>query len=343
MTRLSRRLLITLIGTVTLSISVQTALAETMQPLYTTNQNPLIQLNGLPPLEKGIVSAAGTSSSWTILNIVSNSIAETRGQESITLDGETYRFNFMFRHGLKQTVFGMKGIEIGVDIPYIRHSGGTLDGFIRNWHNALGLSNSERDQFQENQLRYEYTSNGTTLARTVDSTDRIGDIRLSAAWQLSCDRSRETFCRALRASLKLPTGKADTLSGSGGFNLSLAQATTRTYQRYTFHYGGGLQFNGTSDLLNEQQKDVIAFANAGINYQTKRYRWMELKAQLDGHSAFYDSALNNLGSNALQINLGGTINLSNKTALDIAVTEDIITSTIPDVVFHLALRMEHEQ
>ncbi len=343
MTRLSRPLFITLIATLTLSISTERALAETMQPLYTANQNPLIQLNGLPPLEKGIVSAAGTSSSWTVLDIVSNSIAETRGEESITLDGETYRLNFMFRHGLKQTIFGMRGVEVGIDIPYIRHSGGTLDGFIRNWHSALGLSNSERDQFRENQLRYEYSSNGTTLVRRVDSTDRIGDIRLSAAWQLSCDRSRERGCRALRASLKLPTGKADKLSGSGGFNLSLAQTTTRTYQRYTFHYGGGLQLNGVSDLLNERQKDVVGFANASINYQTKRYRWMELKAQLDGHSAFYDSALKNLGGNALQINIGGTINFSKKTALDIAVTEDIITSAIPDVVFHLALRMEHEQ
>jgi len=339
----SKLALIGLICTATFAATTQTAQADASTPFYTANQNPLIQLNGLPPLEKGIVSETGTTTSWTILDIASSSIAETEQQESIVLDGETYRLNFMFRHGLKQTIFGMEGIELGIDIPYVSHGGGTLDGFIRNWHNALGLSNSERNQFQDNQFRYEYSRNGVTYFRTVDTTDSIGDIRLSAARQLSCKKSPETKCSALRASLKLPTGKADKLSGSGGANFSLAHTTTRTYQRYTFNYGGGLLLNGQNDLLNAQQEQVVGFANAGMNYQPKRYNWMVLKAQLDGNSAFYDSALKNLGSDSMQINVGGTINFSNKTALDIGVTEDIVTSTVPDVVFHLALRMQHEK
>ncbi|MCF6323342.1 MAG: DUF3187 family protein [Gammaproteobacteria bacterium] len=319
----------------------QIALADPTSPFYSVNQNPLIQLQGLPPLEKGIVMESGVTSANVIMDITSASISEVDQQEQIIFDGETYRLNLMFRHGLKQSIFGMKGVEVGIDIPFVSHRGGSLDGFIRNWHNVFGLSNSERDQFQDDQLDYQYRRNGVTEFRMLNTSSSIGDIRLSAAWQLTCRRSDETDCSALRASLKLPTGKAEKLSGSGGLNFSLAHTTSRTYQRYTFNYGGGLQFNGPSDLLNEQRKNLVGFASAGVNYQPKRFSWMVLKAQLDGHSAMYASALKNLGSDSVQINVGGSILFSAKTALDIGVIEDIVTSTIPDVVFHFALRTQY--
>ncbi len=329
--------LLGLICAITIVLPVEKALAEATTPFYIVNQNPLIQMHGLPPLEKGMVTAPGTTTTSTILDISSASVAENEQQERIIFDGETYRLNLMFRHGLQ------RNIEIGIDIPYITHSGGTLDGFIRNWHDLFGLSNSERNQFQEDRLRYEYSRNGATQYRIVDTTDGIGDIRLSAAWQLHCEKSPQHHCSALRAGLKLPTGKAEKLNGSGGVNLSLALATSRTHQRFTFHYGGGLLLNGHSDLLNEQLKRAIGFANLGLNYQPRQFSWMVLKAQLDAHSAFYDSALKNLGSDSLQINVGGTIRFSDKTALDISVAEDIVTSTVPDVAFHLALRMQHQK
>lgn len=339
----SRSQLIALSCSIAITVVSGKSTAEISTPFYTVNQNPLIQLHGLPPLEKGQITATGTTTSWTTLIATNNSISENTQQESIIFDGETYRLNIMLRHGLKKRVLGVKGIEIGIDIPYITHSRGILDRFIINWHDAFGFSNSERDPFQNNQLRYEYSRNGITQLRIVDTTNSIGDIRLSAAWQLRCKNSPEQHCTALRAGLKLPTGKPSRLSGSGSADFSLALTHSRTHQRYTFHYGGGLLLNGRNDLLHQQQKHAVGFVSVGLNYQTQRYSWMTLKVQLDGHSAFYNSALNNLGSNSLQINMGGTIQFSNKVALDISVLEDIITSTIPDVAFHFALRIQHQK
>lgn len=327
----------------TITVTAGETTAEISTPFYTVNQNPLIQLHGLPPLEKGVITTAGATTSLTTLIVTNNSIAESTPQESIILDGETYRLNFMFRHGLKESVWGVEGIEVGIDIPYITHSSGTLDRFIINWHDAFGFSNNERDPFQNNQLRYEYSRNGITQLRMVNTTNSIGDIRLSAAWQLRCQNSSEQHCTALRAGLKLPTGRANRLSGSGGVDLSLALTTSHTQQRYTLHYGGGLLLNGHSALLNQQQKHAVGFANVGLNYQTQRFPWVTLKAQLDGHSAFYDSVLTNLGSNSLQINVGSTIRFSDKVTLDISVLEDITTSTVPDVAFHFALRIQHQK
>jgi len=336
MTRL-KLVLLGLVCTVILTTTAFETHAETAAPFYTVNQNPFIQLHGLPPLERGEITATNATTSWTTLDIASNSISESKQQEQIILDGESYRLNFMFRHGLQ------KDIEVGFDIPYISHSGGTLDGFIRKWHDIFGLSNSERNQFQNNQLRYEYRRNGRTIQNMRTQTNGIGDIRLSAARQMRCQKSPEHHCTALRAGLKLPTGKADRLTGSGGIDLSLAVSTTRTYRRYTFHYGGGVLLNGDNDLLSGQQKRAVGFANLGINYQPQRFSWMVLKAQLDGNSAFYDSALKNLGSDSLLINVGGTIRFTERVALDIGVAEDIVTSTVPDVAFHLALRLQNQR
>jgi hypothetical protein len=47
--------------------------------------------------------------------------------------------------------------------------------------------------------------------------------------------------------------------------------------------------------------------------------------------------LRELSQNAVQLLIGGTLTLSERTTLDIAVSEDIATLTSPDVVFHFDL------
>jgi hypothetical protein len=44
-----------------------------------------------------------------------------------------------------------------------------------------------------------------------------------------------------------------------------------------------------------------------------------------------------LSANAAQLLIGGTLGLSERTTLDIAVSEDIATTTSPDVAFHFKL------
>ncbi len=69
-----------------------------------------------------------------------------------------------------------------------------------------------------------------------------------------------------------------------------------------------------------------------------RQQWIALKAQVSGHTPFYQSDLRELGKDALQLIVGGTLAFSPQTSLDIGVSEDIIVRTSPDVAFHLALK-----
>ena len=65
--------------------------------------------------------------------------------------------------------------------------------------------------------------------------------------------------------------------------------------------------------------------------------WLELKLQLDMHSAMYDSELKQLGS-SMQLLAGGTLHLPGDVLLDLGITEQVITDATPDVGFYLMLR-----
>jgi hypothetical protein len=90
------------------------------------------------------------------------------------------------------------------------------------------------------------------------------------------------------------------------------------------------------DVLADQQRNVAAFGTLGFGWGPAE--WIALKAQVSGHTPFYQSDLRELGKDALQLIVGGTIAFSAQTSLDIGVSEDIIVRTSPDVAFHLALK-----
>jgi hypothetical protein len=90
------------------------------------------------------------------------------------------------------------------------------------------------------------------------------------------------------------------------------------------------------DVLPEQQRHEVGFGSIGAGWSP--LKWLALKVQLDAHTPFYkDSELRELSQNAVQLLIGGTLALSERTTLEIAVSEDIATLTSPDVVFHFDL------
>jgi len=61
--------------------------------------------------------------------------------------------------------------------------------------------------------------------------------------------------------------------------------------------------------------------------------------QADAHTPFFsDSDLEEIAANAVQLIVGGTISFSERTALDIGVSEDLTVNTSPDVAFYFTLR-----
>lgn len=302
-------------------------------PFSTSNQNPLVAIYGLPPAAPATLLAHGRSAAELRADIASVCSSDERSGESILLDGESYRFTLALKRGVGER------FEIGLEIPYVMHREGFLDGFITDWHDFFGLPQGERDNLPEDQLAYRYRdSDGRTTLDLTDETDGLGDLRLTGAWQIWKREGEEPRSLALRASLKLPTGDDNDLLGSGSTDLALWLSGSQVFRQGSLALfgGAGVLLMSDSDVLADQQRHAAGFATLGGGWQPLSR--LALKVQIDGHTAMYsDSSLREL-SDSLQLAIGGTVGVTDTLALDLAITEDIAVDTAPDIVFHLALR-----
>ncbi|NIV73764.1 MAG: DUF3187 family protein [Gammaproteobacteria bacterium] len=301
------------------------------------NQNPFVAIHGLPSIGVARTLPAGRSEAAITLDLTNEFADSTKPDESIELDGETHRLALSYRRG-----FG-RGLEAGVSLPVVRHSGGFLDGFIESWHDMLGLSDLGRDDVPEDRLVYRYTRSGEALAEVTDSTAGLGDITLSGGFSPTFGRDASAMQFAVRAQLKLPTGDSDRLRGSGAVDVAVwgvvsGKLSSWRGSQWRWYGGAGVLAMGNGDVLPGQQRDFGVFANAGAAWQPLSR--IAFKLQLDAHSALYeDTRVSPLAEDAFTAGLGGTWSVSSGHSLDFAVVEDVINlGASPDVSFHLNWR-----
>ena len=305
-------------------------------PFDSANQNPLVQIYGLPGAGNALLLPEGRTELGLNAVVSSNHSVDDYPREYIILDGETTRFTLMARHGL------LPRLEVGVKIPYISHGGGFLDGPIESFHSAFGLPQGGRDQAPRNRLLYRYQRNGADKVRVDNSGSGIGDIALTTAFQLYQKGGETRQGLALNLGLKLPTGDSDQLRGSGGTDIALwisgkTEGMLASGNMWGVYGSVGALYLTEGNVLPEQQKSWAGFGTLGLGWAP--LSWLVLKAQADGHTPFFsDSDLDEIAVNALQLIAGGTIGFSEKTTLDIGISEDLNGKTSPDVGFYLTLR-----
>ena len=98
--------------------------------------------------------------------------------------------------------------------------------------------------------------------------------------------------------------------------------------------GLGLMKVGEPEFLARRSEDWAGLGVVGGSWQLLPK--IGLKAQLDFHSRFYDSALDELGKESIQISIGGWWALDDRRTLSFSINEDLIVRTAPDVSLHLS-------
>lgn len=305
-------------------------------PFHTFNQSPLIQVYGLPAAESALIQRPGHTWSLLALDVANNFFSEDNEQESLTLDGESYRLTVALRYGLADN------LEIGMDLPFVGYDGGVFDGFIEGWHRFFGLPQVERSKAPHGRLLFAYQKENQERLRLEQSSFSIGDLRLTSGWQLYHDGSATPLAVALRGSLKLPTGSSAKLHGSGSTDLALWLSASDDFTfpgnwgHFTLFGAGGALAMTEGKVLKDQQENLVGFGSLGFGWSPAH--WIALKTQLSWHSPFYrGSDFSELSRHAVQLLIGGTCAFTANTALDIAVSEDVKEDTSPDVALHLGL------
>lgn len=320
-----------------LVIISSSVLAQDVTPFNTSNQSPIIQVHGLPFIDRGTVLSSGSTRYRLISDTSNNFTKASLKSESVLFDGETGRTTFSFSRGLPN------GLEWGVYLPYVNHSGGTLDHFVENWHNLFGLPQKNRDTRPRNQLVYRYTRDGITRLSLTESASGLGDVQIHGAWQWQKAHSVKDANLAIRTQVTLPTGDSDNLLGSGGLDLAFWISGDRKETWFSYPgnlWGGaGILLLGDGEVLEGQQRNIALFSSIGSGAALTP--WISLKLQLDYHSPLYkNSRLVQINNHALQFIIGGDIRLAKNTRLDLAVKEDPTVNASPDVVFHIGLTID---
>lgn len=313
------------------SLSVQ-AQGMDVDPFHVRNMNPFALIYGMPAASSSRLLAERDSSLQLTADVANNSIESDSDGERIRLDGETYRLALIWQRGLASDW------QIGIELPFLFHRDGVMDGLIENWHDFFSLSNSDREDWPRNSLVYRYENSEGEQILVDRKSSGIGDIVLSLSRALGADRDSNRRM-ALHTSLKLPTGDADELLGSGALDLAFWISASDRWKLWQWPlnlYGqAGVLLKGEGDLLEDLQEDLVLFGTLGVGWRPEE--WIDLKAQVDTHSSHYDSELDQLGGAAIMLTVGGSLHLDGDSRrIDISIGENLTTDSVPDFMINLA-------
>lgn len=306
-------------------------LAEPATPFQTRDQNPFSIIYGLPsPTSATIVAPGRLVSSWSA-NISNTININNTSNESLFVDAETYQGNLVLDYGVNERW------SLRVELPYIRHTPGSLDSAIEGYHDLFGFPEGHRPNYPRDQLLIRYQRDGVEQLQLDQSASGVGDVMLITGRQL---QSSENSASSIWSGIKLPTGDNDKLTGSGATDLSIWLAGRRILGEQLQVYGtAGLLALGKGDVLTDIQEDHAFFGSAGAQWLYSER--LALKAQFEWHTRFYrDTGAKFLGD-VLQVTFGFGWAFSPAVYFEFAVAEDIKVEASPDVNFHFSLRVLH--
>jgi hypothetical protein len=299
--------------------------------LIDRDNGPLTGLFGFPDSREGSRLAHPGDDIWGFsVTASSHSTRDADGEESILFDGETRRLGLSYRRGVSER------FELGVEIPWVSHESGSLDGFIDRWHSVFGLPDGIRHERPKDQLRFSYEDNGRLFSMT-SNTSGPGDVRVTGGWRLTQSPQSSS---ALRFTVKFPTGDSDRLLGSGSTDASLGIAGDSRQlmgiEKLSGFYRANATWLGTPDFDTRRTRRVVGQISAGAGYDLTMRTTLALQLLL--RSPVYDSEISPLGDVAASLTMGVRFRLPREYALSFAVGEDVHPGSMPDVTLGISLQ-----
>jgi hypothetical protein len=299
------------------------AQAQEAIPFRTRNLNPLVSVFGIPawhvpraPLEIDVAT-----------DIANHYRLSGRGQDRLISDAETLRTHFFIAKQLNDNW------SVTFELPYYRVYGGVLDDVIDSWHSIFSLPDGGRNNRPENAVEFEFASGDDVFYRLNGRDTGLGDAQIGFSYSIG------DFGVA-SATIKLATGDEDLLAGSGSSDWSISFLRPREVQLAKrtagYFWGFGVIEIGDGPAMPYGQRERGYYGVLGGSLRiTPR---LGARVQLDMHSPFYRSQLEEIGEKAFQGSIGGWWEFSDRGIFEFAFNEDVHVSTSPDIVVHLNAR-----
>jgi hypothetical protein len=298
------------------------------EPLLTRNQNPLTLPYGLPTPLPARLPSAGSGRFTLDVNWSNSANLESSDDYDFTMDAESQEVRLRLEHAL-----GSKWAAM-IEVPWRNLSGGSLDGFIDNWHDLFGLPQGPRKDMPDDRLLIDYQQGGQALLHVDDSGSGIADIPIGIGYQAySSDE------RALGAwlTVKLPVGDSDYLLGSGATDVALSVAgETRLAEKWLLFGQVDAVWLGDGDILPQYQDSFAWSGLAGVSWNA--WRTLDLTVQFQANSQIFDLPVEGMSGDAVILGYGGSYRTTGGWRFDFGMSEDIQVDASPDATFYFAVQ-----
>lgn len=312
------------LAALTLLLTASSAAAD---PFTVRDQNPLLAGFGLPGAMPARMADAGAWSIGVDLYWSSTALLQQRGSEFLIVDAETRETRLTLQGSVTDRIAWQ------LQLPYRYTGAGNLDGFIDSWHDAFGLPDGARSQLPQDEFDLWYSRSGSSSLDVTSSVSGLADVQAAVGYEMIA--SPVTAVTAW-LSIKLPTGDEDKLTGSGATDVSLLLAGQHRFgTRWSLFGQASVTWLGNGGFVAAEQRSVVWGGLAGLSWQV--WRGLSLKAQIDAHSAAFDSALDFLNE-AVVLTVGGDYRFASGWRFDLGVSEDLAVEHSPDVVFVTGLK-----
>jgi len=284
--------------------------------------NPLLSGYDVPALMPN--SYENRQSLQINFNLSNISLDQQVGTEYAIADAELRKWQVIYNKPVS------KQWTVRAELPYQSINGGSLDSFIEHFHSAFNLPDGNRSELPRNRLLVSYSHN-SSYYQMASAQSGIGDIALRSGWHFDATSSHTT---TLWFGLKLPTGSANHLLGSGSVDTDVTLTATQIINDdlHIFEQAS-VSLLGTGSRMKNEQKHVVGSGVAGASWAlTSR---LDVLTQLQMHSAVFDSQLKMLGTST-QFSIGPRYHTRNWQA-SLSITEDIVPDSAPDVQFQFDL------
>lgn len=312
---------------------------DVLDVLAFRNHHPFLQIFGVPTFQSAALATTGRLKFDVNAELTNHADDGVAGNELFIIDGETYALNLSLRHRPWQR------LEVGVDLPVVAHQEGFLDNIIKEWHDVLGVSNSNRAG-PKDQLYFLYEVNDVAQYEITSSTFGLGDIQLTAAIPLKEATPENGSALAIRTSVKLPTGDEDELHGSGATDFAAGlygSAKTTLFDRDLGLTGFvGVLSLGDGDVLPDIQEDTVTFG--GVAAKLQAMERIGIIVQVYAQGGYYDTDVDELGGDTFQLGIGLDYHMPNQgLTLALAIAEDPLSDATPDFAIQFSVRSSNRR
>jgi len=125
------------------------------------------------------------------------------------------------------------GVDLAIELPIAHSSGGFLDSFLIDYHDAFGFPDQQRNEAPRNAYDVSLRRGASTVWSTEPAGAVLMDVPLYASWRLTPDRA--PIGVAVRGGVELPTGDDDRGYGSGGVEPSAGVLVDREGERISLY------------------------------------------------------------------------------------------------------------